>query len=58
MEDKGLWKAFEKTGSVVDYLSYKGVHQDAASEHVVVGEKKVEPKDNSNGAGVIRDTYW
>ena len=57
MEDKGLWKAFEKTGSVVDYLSYKGVHQSAVVDDIVVGEKKVEPKNNSNGASVIRDTY-
>lgn len=57
MEDKGLWKAFEKTGSVVDYLSYKGVHQSAAVDDIVVGEKKVEPKNNSNGASDIRDTY-
>lgn len=57
MEDKGLWKAFEKTGSVVDYLSYKGVYQDTASDDIMVGEKKVEPKNNSNGTGVIRDTY-
>ena len=25
MQDKELWKTFEKTGSVVDYLSYRGV---------------------------------
>ena len=57
MSDKELWAMFEKTGSVVDYLSYKGVQQECVVENMVVGEKKVEPKDNSYGAGIIRDAY-
>lgn len=27
MTDKDLWTTFEKTGSVVDYLHYKGIHE-------------------------------
>jgi hypothetical protein len=46
MEDKDLWTTFTKTGSVVDYLNYKGA----------IGEETVESSDNRDGNDSVRDT--
>lgn len=56
MADKDLWTTFEKTGSVVDYLNYKGIH--AQTEEQKVGESAVESVDNGDRNGAVRDTYW
>ena len=48
MEDKELWTTFERTGSVSDYLNYKGCHE---------GEKTGESDKHSNGNDSVRDTY-
>lgn len=56
MEDKNLWTTFEKTGSIVDYLNYKGIHTE--SEKQEIGESAVESVDNRDGDGAVRDTYW
>ena len=56
MEDKNLWTTFEKTGSVVDYLNYKGIH--VQPEQHDIGEGTVESVDYSDRDGAVRDTYW
>jgi len=55
MADKDLWTTFAKTGNVVDYLNYKGIHMD--SNVSSVGECAVESDDNSDGNDIVRDTY-
>ena len=55
MEDKTLWTTFKKTGSIVDYLNYKGIY--TQSEQQKVGERAVESIDKSDRNGAIRDTY-
>lgn len=57
MTEKELWETFEKTGSVADYLSYKGVAKGTMSENEMVGEKKIEPENNSDGVGPVGNTY-
>ena len=49
MEDKDLWKAFEKTGRVSDYLRYKSLCE---------GEETVESEHHSDRDDTICDTYW
>lgn len=56
MADKNLWITFEKTGSIVDYLNYKGIQ--IQPEKQEMGESTVESIDNSNGNDTVRDTYW
>lgn len=51
MEDKDLWTTFEKTGSVVDYLNYKGIHAGT-------GEDKFESVSNSDRDDTVRNTNW
>ena len=34
MADKELWTTFMKTGSVADYLNYKGIHENIEKEKV------------------------
>ena len=55
MTDKDLWTTFEKTGSVVDYLNYKGICM--KSEKQEIGERAVESVDNRDRDGAVRDTY-
>ena len=55
MADKNLWITFEKTGSVVDYLNYKGIN--TQPEEQKIGESAVESVDNSDRNGAVRDTY-
>ena len=55
MEDKKLWITFEKTGSIVDYLNYKGIRME--SEKQEIGERAVESVDNRDRDGAVRDTY-
>lgn len=45
MQDKELWKTFEKTGSVVDYLSYRGVCSDNLENQYREEEKNIQVKD-------------
>lgn len=55
MEDKNLWTTFEKTGNIVDYLSYKGIHTQPEKQEV--GEGTVESSSNSNRNDSVRNTY-
>ena len=55
MADKNLWAAFEKTGSVMDYLSYKGILYD--TEKCEVGERAVESVDKSDRDDTVRSSY-
>ena len=55
MADKNLWVTFEKTGSVVDYLSYKGIQVN--TEENKVGESAVESVDKSDGNDTVRSSY-
>ena len=55
MEDKNLWTTFEKTGSIVDYLNYKGIHTESKKKEM--GEIAVESVDNRDRDGAFRDTY-
>ncbi len=34
MGDKELWTTFEKTGNVMDYLNYKGIHAEQQKNNV------------------------
>ena len=55
MADKNLWTTFEKTGSVVDYLNYKGIHMQPDKQKT--GESAVESVGYSNGNDTVRDTH-
>lgn len=55
MEDKELWITFEKTGSVVDYLNYKGIHTPLEKQET--GERTVESVGNSDRDDTVRNTY-
>lgn len=55
MEEKDLWTTFEKTGSVVDYLNYKGIHN--TSDKKDIGERAFESDSNRDGNDTVRDTY-
>ena len=46
MEEKDLWNTFEKTGSVIDYLSYKSCHE---------GEQTGESDNHGNGNDSVRN---
>ena len=59
MSDETLWTTFEKTGSIVDYLSYKGIHfHDTDLEKSEMGDRVFEPKNNGDRNDTIRNTYW
>ena len=53
MEDKDWWNAFEKTGSIEDYLHYKGVVTDKEE----LGERAVESVNHSDRDDTVRHTY-
>ena len=55
MADKDLWTTFEKTGSIVDYLNYKGIHVE--SEEQRVGETDIESRSYSDRNDTVRNTY-
>ncbi|MBP3462839.1 MAG: hypothetical protein J6J72_04495 [Tyzzerella sp.] len=55
MTDKDLWTTFEKTGSVVDYLHYKGIHEQSETQRM--GETNVESGSHSDGNDIVRNTY-
>ena len=63
MEDKDLWKAFEKTGRIVDYLHYKSLYEGeykdyyTSQKNEAVGEEKSESKHYSDRNDTVRDTY-
>ncbi|MBQ8802107.1 MAG: hypothetical protein IJZ53_00535 [Tyzzerella sp.] len=55
MEEKDLWTTFEKTGSVVDYLNYKGIR--SISDEQDIGERTFESDSNCNRNDTVRGTY-
>ncbi len=55
MADKDLWTTFEKTGSVMDYLNYKGIH--AQQNENKAGENVVESRDKSDRNDTVRSSY-
>lgn len=55
MEEKDLWTTFEKSGSVVDYLNYKGIC--SASEKEDMGEKTLESISNCDRNDTVSGTY-
>lgn len=55
MADKDLWATFEKTGSVVDYLNYKGIQMD--SEKNGIGDCTVESVNQSDRDDTVRSSY-
>ena len=55
MADKDLWTTFEKTGSVVDYLHYRGIYEHSETQRM--GEKNVESGSQSDGNDTVRNTY-
>lgn len=63
MEDKDLWKAFEKTGRIVDYLHYKNLYEGEYKDFYTsqkieaVGEKTSESKHYSDGHDTVGNTY-
>ena len=63
MEDKDLWKAFEKTGRVMDYLHYKSLYEGeykdyfTSDKNEAVGEETVESEYHSDRDGTVRNTY-
>lgn len=48
MRDEESWKTFEKTGSIVDYLNYKGIRD--------IGEEAVESDSDRDGDDTVRNT--
>ena len=64
MEDKDLWTTFEKTGSIVDYLHYKGIHaehikgsENFSKDYTGTGEDKFESVSNRDRDDTVRNTY-
>ena len=59
MADKDLWITFEKSGSIVDYLNYRGIYncESAVHEKKDLGENVVESKGHSNRDDIVRNTY-
>ncbi len=58
MSDKELWTTFEKTGNIVDYLSYKGIQfHDTPLEESKTGDRTFESKNNSDRDDIVRHTY-
>lgn len=63
MEDKELWKAFEKTGRVMDYLHYKSLYEGeykdyyTSDKNETVGEEAVESEHHSDRDDTVRNTY-
>ena len=55
MTDKDLWTTFEKTGSIVDYLHYKGIHEQSETQRM--GERSVESGSQSDRNDTVRNTY-
>lgn len=55
MADKELWTTFEKSGSVIDYLNYKGILRDEKKQKL--GESAVESVGNSDRDGIVRNTH-
>ena len=55
MADKDLWMMFEKTGSIEDYLSYKGIYPEQKENKV--GENIIESVDKSDRNDTIRSSY-
>lgn len=61
MTDTDWWTRFEKTGCIVDYLSYKGVFleekENPQTAEKKAGEKAFESVDCSYGDDTVRGTY-
>jgi len=63
MDDKELWKTFEKTGRVMDYLQYKDAYGGEYADYFTsrkdeeVGEETFESEGYSNRNDTVRNTY-
>ena len=55
MTDKDLWTTFEKTGSVVDYLHYKGIREQSETQRM--GETNVESGSQGDRDDTVRSSY-
>lgn len=55
MTDKDLWTTFERTGSVVDYLHYRGIHKQSETQRT--GEANVESGSQGDRNDTVRNTY-
>lgn len=55
MADKNLWTTFEKTGSIVDYLNYRGIR--IPTDEQQTGESAVESVDYGNRVDTVCDTH-
>lgn len=55
MTDKDWWITFEKTGNIVDYLHYKGIHEQSQTQRM--GETNVESGSQSDRNDTVRNTY-
>ena len=55
MADKDLWTTFERTGSVMDYLNYKGIQIEEIKTKT--GERVVEPGSQSDRNDPVRSSY-
>lgn len=56
MEEKRLWETFEKTGAVVDYLSYRAqVSQKEGTKKA--GEERFESENKSDRSGIGGHTH-
>lgn len=55
MADKELWTTFERTGSVMDYLNYKGIQVE--SNQNKLGECTVESGSQGDRNDTVRGSY-
>lgn len=55
MADKDLWTTFERTGSVMDYLNYKGIRIEESQDKT--GECTIEPGSQSDRNDSVRSSY-
>lgn len=56
MDERELWTTFQRTGYVVDYLNYKGIHMEKHGE--CIGEKDIESGSYSDRDDPVCDTDW
>lgn len=59
MADKDLWTAFRETGSIVDYLNYKGYfNEESRRDGSGLGESRFESDNYSDRNDSGRNSNW
>lgn len=56
MHDQNMWKLFEQTGTINDYLNYKNCEKDKEESTKKTGESSYETRYHGNGNDTIGST--